>query len=686
MDSRPAEAFWVLEDTSSYYERGSGISREGAPIETRLYRVVSEFPALVAKAKRLPRLEGRVREFRGTIALDLLQRAKVRSGVVVAGSRLGAESFLSDMTQLGVDFVVALPPSVLERKDTKLGNDAERSLGYRLATGAWAPADIRAPESTATYSLVDLGKVSIGEKRGLRCIAIATGGIHGARRGMLIGVSSLPPAISNEQVAHYLGWTRWLRMASRKSQKSQSSKTINAGIPVKHEANSAARLIADLTPRVNLRIARDQDQRASTTLPSLWDKVDPREGRLGSKSRKLSVIELFAGAGGMGLGFNMATGSGRGYRVLFSGEIDPVYATTLRLTRDFLSQKRIVPDEDLQEDIAAIDLRSPFAMERVQATAQPHGRVDVIIGGPPCQGFSNANRNSRSNDNPNNKLVDTYLDYVVRLRPHLFIMENVQGILWTQKNSDASEASVAAHVATRLAAAGYKLFPKLIDSAWYGVPQHRNRFFLVGLHVDLGYSQEEFGPWGPYPRPTHGPSANRQLVTVRDALKDLPAIDNGATDAELPYTAPPTPNEFLAQMRRWSPQHVIWDHVTSRHANYVIDRYRRIPQGGNWASISDMMTNYADIGRTHSNIYRRLSWDEPAITIGHYRKAMLIHPSQDRGLSLREAARLQSFPDWFRFAGSASSVDGGLTFKQQQLGNAVSPLVTKAIAEYLMEL
>jgi site-specific DNA-cytosine methylase len=98
------------------------------------------------------------------------------------------------------------------------------------------------------------------------------------------------------------------------------------------------------------------------------------------------------------------------------------------------------------------------------------------------------------------------------------------------------------------------------------------------------------------------------------------------------------------------------------------------------------MTNYADISRTHSNIYRRLRWSEPSITIGHYRKSMLVHPSQHRGLSLREASRLQSFPDWFRFAGAVNEHSGGLVHKQQQLANAVCPLVTKAIAEFLLEL
>jgi site-specific DNA-cytosine methylase len=96
------------------------------------------------------------------------------------------------------------------------------------------------------------------------------------------------------------------------------------------------------------------------------------------------------------------------------------------------------------------------------------------------------------------------------------------------------------------------------------------------------------------------------------------------------------------------------------------------------------MSNYADVQRTHSNIYRRLTWNEPSITIGHYRKSMLIHPKQHRGLSLREASRLQSFPDWFRFSGTADGREGGLVHKQQQLANAVCPLISRAIAQFLL--
>jgi site-specific DNA-cytosine methylase len=174
---------------------------------------------------------------------------------------------------------------------------------------------------------------------------------------------------------------------------------------------------------------------------------------------------------------------------------------------------------------------------------------------------------------------------------------------------------------------------------------------------------------------------------LREAIADLPAIANGDDSDELPYLEPNgSATEFVAFARSGAPAGKVWDHVVSTHADYVIERYRRIPPGSNWSAIAHMMTNYAAVDRTHSNIYRRLMWDQPSITVGHYRKAMLIHPEQHRGLSLREAARLQSFPDWFRFAGTDQGAKKGMTYKQQQVANAVCPLLAKALGELLLEL
>lgn len=116
----------------------------------------------------------------------------------------------------------------------------------------------------------------------------------------------------------------------------------------------------------------------------------------------------------------------------------------------------------------------------------------------------------------------------------------------------------------------------------------------------------------------------------------------------------------------------------SRNNDLAIERYTHIPQGGNWRDIPDwLMTNYADKSRCHSGIYRRLRANQPSVVISNYRKSMLIHPTQHRGLSVREAARIQSFPDTFIFKGPISHI-------QQQIGNAVPPLLAKAVVEQIL--
>ena len=694
MGSRPPSAFWILEDTSTYHERERSrvtASDSAPPIAMRLYRVRRHTPELVAETKYVPRADGRSRDFRGALALDLLRQGRVRKGIVVAGSRfMQGRTFLKSLSETDVDFVVALPIS--SQDDGQKGSRAHRhdALVVRLAHAEWRLASLVAPDSAAQYAIADLGRLSYAGVKGLRCVALATGGIAGFRRGLVAGLSSLNADVPTEHVAYLLGWSRWVRFVDRRYKKSDeasarsvasSSKTIRA----KGRANQ---LVSGLSARSNQAIARKQDlKHAAHTSSDLFSGEATLRGQLSESRSRLNVVELFAGAGGMGLGFLMGGQLNQGYRILFSGEIDPVYANTLRLNHQFLRARRCLSDNDVPEETPAVDLRVPSVMDRVQSIAREHDGVDVVIGGPPCQGFSNANRNSWSSNNPNNRLVETFLDYVVRLRPRVVIMENVQGILWTPRQGALDQFSVGEHVATRLSKAGYRIFPKLLDAAWYGVPQHRNRFFLLGLHCDVGYAQDDFGEWGPFPLPSHGPAGSRPYVSVREAIKDLPPIDNGASVDELPYEDNPRKgNAFLAAMRRWAPTDLIWDHVTSRHSEYVIDRYSRIPAGGNWSDIAEMMTNYAAVNRTHSNIYRRLTWDAPSITIGHYRKAMLVHPEQNRGLSLREASRLQSFPDWFRFAGNELRLEGGLTHKQQQLGNAVCPLVTRAIAEFLLRL
>jgi len=165
-------------------------------------------------------------------------------------------------------------------------------------------------------------------------------------------------------------------------------------------------------------------------------------------------------------------------------------------------------------------------------------------------------------------------------------------------------------------------------------------------------------------------------LTVRDAIEDLPQLENGALADVLPYGREETQlTGYQSRMRKGtSGARSVSGNLVTRNAKYIVERYHHIPQGGNWENIpEELLANYADFTRCHTGIYHRLSWDQPAKVIGNFRKNMLIHPEQHRGLSVREAARLQSFPDEHVFTGS-------IGFQQQQVADAVPPLLAEAVA------
>jgi DNA-cytosine methyltransferase len=673
---------WILEEVAGHLRSQV---KKNVKSRIRLYRLSGD--VLTAEGEvDLDGESGRV-----GAAMSLLEQAGAEEGVVVCSFRTVAAAQMVEALQLRaadmLEFVVEVDPS--RKVEFARAREGVRSCPPqdRLVNASWQPVSLSMPAGATQCLAANLGKATVASAEDLTCFALMLGGIKGYRRGVLVGVTSLDLADKLKKLAQLLAWTRWIRLPVRRAKRSQAPAQIDPGRPVQGSDRVPA---LDLLVRANRRIAAGQDARAAEQRAQQLAERAPLRRRLTARKSILNVVELFAGAGGMGLGFLSArSGDGHRYRIAGSAEIHPIYTRTLELNHAYMRDVGLTPAGSTPREHVPMDLCSDKNRARLAEMARERGEIDVMIGGPPCQGFSNANRNSWSSTNPNNRLVDAFLDCVSLMSPKLLLMENVQGILWTPRDEGDTDLSVAAHVLERLAAMGYLVFPKLLDAVWYGAPQNRNRFFLMGIHRDVGYSTEDFGHWGPFPKPTHGPGTGKAFVTVRDAIADLPKLVNGEALAERPYLEDRTrleQNAFLRSMRAGAPAEVIWDHVTSKHAEYVIERYKGIGQGQNWQAVRELMTNYADVERTHSNIYRRLAWSEPAITMGHYRKSMIIHPSQHRGLSLREAARLQSFPDWFRFAGSTGEGDGGLMHKQQQLANAVCPTVTKAVAEFILEL
>ena len=676
----------VEDDSARSTRRGAtGVAARSNQVLIRLHRL--DMTGLQILDERSYSVGSRGTSDRGAIALSLLDLYRQDNLAVVSGTTYSSNRrFLDGLYDRNLDAIVEIRPSSGIIRRWKDGLTSRIPVASLIDVATWhiLKVPVAGSESRSiTYSITRLGTGYLDSGHYGTFFAIQTGAIRGLHPGTIFGFTQAT-STTPRQLVESVGWARWIRPVVRYTERQSTDQPVEINGNAHAESNGLGpRLRANITlsRAHDLEFADDRRLRSVATTRSA----------LRSRSRTLSLGELFAGAGGMGLGFLLAD-SGRGnYRLTYSGEVDPIYVQTLNTNHARATQILGLDAAVAPSTSDPVDLRLEESKRHVIDVARRMGGTDVLIGGPPCQGFSSANRNSWTSSNPHNQLVDVFLDYVEALTPKVFVMENVQGIHWTQKSGVSLQGStVLAHVLSRMEGCGYEVFVQLLDSVWYGVPQCRSRFFVLGILRDLGYTRDDFALWGPFPQPSHGPGTNRPYVKVRGAISDLPPVGNGCAAEMMSYVESPVResrgNEFLEFVRRGAERGVISDHVTSRHADYVIERYKRIPEGGNWASIKESLTNYANADRTHSNIYRRLTWDEPSITIGHYRKSMLVHPSQDRGLSVREAARLQSFPDWFRFAGNADGSPGGLVHKQQQLANAVSPLVSKAIAEFILEL
>ena len=347
-------------------------------------------------------------------------------------------------------------------------------------------------------------------------------------------------------------------------------------------------------------------------------------------------IDIFSGAGGLSLGAEMA-----GIKISSAIEINPSAAQSFKRNHHGV--------DVLQGDIQEMN---------PQELLTPQRPVFVIMGGPPCQGFSMSNTRSRNMENDKNFLFLHFLRFVREIRPTWFVLENVWGI------TNINKGETRAMIEECFQALGYKIKSDVLWASDYGVPQNRYRFFMVGNLLDIDF---EF------------PKKSSKIVTVRDAIEDLPSLMNGQMLEESPYKKTIEECSDYAKLMRKKSDLARQNYV-SKNNELVIKRYSYIKQGENWSAIPDfLMQNYADKLRCHSGIYRRLIADKPSVVISNYRKSMLIHPFEDRGLSVREAARLQSFPDNFIFEGPLSHI-------QQQIGNAVPPLLSKAVFKQIIKL
>ena len=380
----------------------------------------------------------------------------------------------------------------------------------------------------------------------------------------------------------------------------------------------------------------------------------PKRSR--SKARP-KAIDLFSGAGGITLGLSNA-----GFDVVFCSDHNAACELTHR--RNFPHIPFVRTDIE--------DLTSRQIME---ATGIKPGELDLLIGGPPCQGFSIIGQ--REVWDPRNGLFRQFLRIAEELQPRVVIIENVSGLATLDKGAVLHE------IGRSFAEAGYHVECAELLAAQYGVPQMRWRMFFIGWRLDENKR-------GGFPEPSHGRRGigdlvpNRTIsaadtdgfVTIAEAIKDLPPIESGELGRR--YTRKPkTPYQIA--MREDAPE-CLENHYAARLSVQNMERLRYLKPGQDWRSLPHELLPggmQRALRKDHTRRYRRMQWDGIARSIitrfrdpksGEY-----IHPEQDRTISIREAARLQSFPDWFVFEGTTSD-------QYDQVGNAVPPLLARAVA------
>ncbi len=335
----------------------------------------------------------------------------------------------------------------------------------------------------------------------------------------------------------------------------------------------------------------------------------------------LDALDLFSGAGGLHIGFENA-----GFDIRLCIDNDTLVEKTHK--RNFPNIPMI--SRDINE-VSAPDIKKYLK----------DGQIDVIIGGPPCQGFSTIGKRSSSDpqkryeEDPRNKLVLTYAKLIRELRPKFIVMENVKGILTLQNGEYLKNVLKLLHEA------GYAAEYKLINMADYGVPEIRWRVIIIGNRVGMPV---KFPPIDHSDNPDdHLPAWNN----CWDVIKDL---ENLSDDPE-------------------------FNHVALKHTPKIIERYKLIPEGGRLPEDKLPPELYR---KNFGNTYKRLSRTRPALTMVPGNDAFPIHPTLNRSLTVREAARIQTFPDNIIFEGNRRQ-------QGHQVGNAVPPMFSKKLANFIKE-
>lgn len=347
-----------------------------------------------------------------------------------------------------------------------------------------------------------------------------------------------------------------------------------------------------------------------------------------------TAISLFSGCGGMCLGFENAGFQILGY-VEINAELRDIYKLNFPRT------------QLLGDDITQI------SDDEVKGWLEVFPPIDVIFGGPPCQGFSLAGK--RNVNDPRNMLFTHMVRFADILRPRYVVFENVR-LLTSMKAPDGS--FIHSHIKDAFAKVGYRTHMAEMNVMAYGVPQFRERVILIAVRNDLPALKQ------PFPAPTHGqPSSTMELFapaltryrTFREATQDLPSLEPGEV----------SPGDPL--------------HFAVAHPPHVVEWLRHTPEG---CSAHENQNPKHRPPSGYNTTYKRLRWDEPSSTIqttfGMISASRSVHPSDNRSLTIREAMRCQTFPDDFCIAGKIGTV-------RTAIGNALPPLFAEVIAKHLLQ-
>ncbi len=346
---------------------------------------------------------------------------------------------------------------------------------------------------------------------------------------------------------------------------------------------------------------------------------------------KPSVIDLFAGVGGLSLGFEK-----QGFHVLMANEYDESIADAY--------QKNHKGTKMTVGDITSLDLKETFSSYA--------GKVDVVIGGPPCQGFSQKGQRKTIHDE-RNFLFKYYVAVVELVKPRYFVMENVPNLLTAENGYFFRE------IEELFNKMGYSLEHGVLNAADYGVPQNRRRAIIIG-------KLNGKAPKLPVPQ--------NEKVTIWDAISDLAFLESGEGIETQEYkNAPET--EYQKKLRGNST--ILYNHIATKHSPVALERLAMIPPNAG----KEVLPEEHITKSIYSGTWTRMRKDEISVTITTRfdtpSSGKFTHPYLDRAITVREAARIQSFPDDFQFTGNKGS-------QMKQVGNAVPPLLAAAIASVIM--